>query len=56
MIDTGAMYRAIGLAAVRRGIDLHDAAALESLANATRIDFIPGERRACSSTARTSRS
>jgi len=43
MIDTGAMYRAIGLAAVRRGIGLHDAAALESLANATRIDFIPGE-------------
>ncbi|HEV2721203.1 MAG TPA: (d)CMP kinase [Thermoanaerobaculia bacterium] len=43
MIDTGAMYRAIGLAAVRRGIDLHDAAALEALANGTRIDFIPGE-------------
>ncbi|HYU26589.1 MAG TPA: (d)CMP kinase [Thermoanaerobaculia bacterium] len=44
MIDTGAVYRAIGLAAVRRGIDLHDAAALEALANETRIDFIPGER------------
>jgi len=43
MIDTGAMYRAIGLAAVRRGIDLHDAAALEAMANETRIDFIPGE-------------
>jgi len=43
MIDTGAMYRAIGLAAVRRGIDLHDAVALEALANQTRIDFIPGE-------------
>ncbi|HYU27102.1 MAG TPA: (d)CMP kinase [Thermoanaerobaculia bacterium] len=43
MIDTGAMYRAIGLAAVRRGLDLHDAAALEALANETRIDFIPGE-------------
>jgi cytidylate kinase len=43
MIDTGAMYRAIGLAAVRRGLDLQDAAALESLANGTRIDFIPGE-------------
>src|SRR5207249_836206 len=43
MIDTGAMYRAIGLAAVRRGIDLHDAAALEALAHGTRIDFIPGE-------------
>lgn len=43
MIDTGAMYRAIGLAAVRRGVGLHDAAALETLANETRIDFIPGE-------------
>jgi cytidylate kinase len=43
MIDTGAMYRAIGLAAVRRGIDLHDAVALEALADETRIDFIPGE-------------
>jgi cytidylate kinase len=44
MIDTGAMYRAIGLAAVRRGIGLHDAAALEALANEVRIDFVPGER------------
>src|ERR1051326_66585 len=43
MIDTGAMDRAIGLAAGRRGIDLHDAAALEAMANETRIDFIPGE-------------
>src|ERR1051325_10325619 len=43
MIDTGAMYRAIRLAAVRRGIGLHDAAGLEALADATRIDFIPGE-------------
>lgn len=44
MIDTGAMYRAIGLAAVRRGIGLHDAAALATLAADTRIDFIPGEQ------------
>jgi cytidylate kinase len=43
MIDTGAMYRAVGLAAVRRGIDTGDAAALEKLANETRIDFIPGQ-------------
>ena len=28
---------------MRRGIDLHDAAALEALAHGTRIDFIPGE-------------
>ena len=44
MIDTGAMYRAIGLAAIRRGIGLHDDAALESLAGEVRIDFVPGER------------
>lgn len=42
-IDTGAMYRAIGLAAKRRGIDTHDAAALEPLAAAARIEFLPGE-------------
>lgn len=43
-IDTGAMYRAIGLAATRRGIDVHDAAGLEELTRETRIEFIPGER------------
>jgi cytidylate kinase len=42
-IDTGAMYRAIGLAAVRRGIDTHDADALETLAANTRIDLLPGD-------------
>ena len=42
-IDTGAMYRAIGLAAVRRGIDTHDEVALEHLAAGTRIDLLPGE-------------
>ncbi|HEY3053437.1 MAG TPA: (d)CMP kinase [Thermoanaerobaculia bacterium] len=42
-IDTGAMYRAIGLAAKRRGIDTRDEAALEKLAEQTRIDFVPGE-------------
>jgi cytidylate kinase len=41
-IDTGAMYRAIGLAAVRRGIDLHDADALEDLASHSAIEFVPG--------------
>ncbi len=30
-IDTGAMYRAIGLAAVRRGIDANDAEAVKSI-------------------------
>jgi CMP/dCMP kinase len=42
-IDTGAMYRAIGLAAVRRGIGTRDEAALENLAAAIDIAFIPGE-------------
>lgn len=43
-IDTGAMYRAIGLAAIRRGISTRDAAALEDLASRSAIEFIPGER------------
>ena len=43
-IDTGAMYRAIGLAALREEIDPHDEDALADLASRTRIDFVPGER------------
>jgi cytidylate kinase len=42
-IDTGSMYRAIGLAAVRRNIDTHDAAALETLAGGITIEFVPGD-------------
>lgn len=42
-IDTGAMYRAIGLAARRAGIDTRDGGSLEMLANGVRIEFIPGE-------------
>lgn len=42
-IDTGAMYRAIGLAAIRRGVDLRDGEALERLAAAAAIDLEPGE-------------
>ncbi|HEX6087174.1 MAG TPA: (d)CMP kinase [Thermoanaerobaculia bacterium] len=42
-IDTGAMYRAIGLAAVRRGVDVQDASALEELASRTTIEFVPGD-------------
>ena len=42
-IDTGAMYRAIGLAATRRGIDVQDADALEALASRTHIEFVPGD-------------
>ena len=43
-IDTGAMYRAIGLAAVRAGIDTHDEERVEELASRVRIEFLPGER------------
>jgi cytidylate kinase len=42
-IDTGAMYRAVALAAMRAGIDTRDAAALEALASNARIEFIPGD-------------
>jgi len=42
-IDTGAMYRAIGLAALRRNIGTRDEVALEKLANEIDIEFIPGE-------------
>ena len=43
-IDTGAMYRAIGLAAIRAGIDPQNAGAIEPLAAARIIEFVPGER------------
>lgn len=42
-IDTGAMYRAIGLAALRRGVDVGDAQALERLASSSHIEFVPGD-------------
>ena len=40
-LDTGAMYRALALQAVRRGIALHDADALAALARGSRIDLAP---------------
>ena len=43
-IDTGAMYRALGLAALREEVDTHDEAALEELAGRVNIEFVPGER------------
>ena len=43
-IDTGAMYRAIAVAASRRGIGYQDAAALEDLTEETKIEFVPDER------------
>ncbi|HVS33178.1 MAG TPA: (d)CMP kinase [Thermoanaerobaculia bacterium] len=42
-IDTGAMYRAIGLAAKRAGAGFRDATALERIAGAAGIEFVPGE-------------
>jgi len=42
-LDSGAMYRALALAAMRRGIALEDAAALERLASETKIVLVtPG--------------
>ena len=38
-IDSGAMYRAVALKAVRRGVSLDDADALAALAQDTRIDL-----------------
>jgi cytidylate kinase len=42
-IDTGAMYRAIGLAATRNGVSTRDAQTLEALSSNTHIEFVPGE-------------
>jgi cytidylate kinase len=41
-IDTGAMYRAVALWALRENVDLADAGRLEQLAQAARIEFAPG--------------
>ncbi|MBT9168388.1 MAG: Cytidylate kinase [Syntrophomonadaceae bacterium] len=38
-LDTGAMYRAITLAALRRGIDIHDAKALAALTKTVGLDI-----------------
>jgi cytidylate kinase len=40
-LDSGAMYRALALAAMRRGTSLDDAAALEKLARETKIELSP---------------
>jgi cytidylate kinase len=44
-IDSGAMYRAVALAALRSGADLSDAERLEQLSRAARIEFEPGGAR-----------
>ncbi|MDH4180019.1 MAG: (d)CMP kinase [Armatimonadota bacterium] len=41
-IDSGAMYRAVALWALRGNVNLEDAARLEQMAQAARIDFAPG--------------
>lgn len=38
-VDTGAMYRSIGLYAVRRGVDLHDADAVAALLPGIQLDI-----------------
>jgi CMP/dCMP kinase len=38
-LDTGAMYRAVGLAAIRREIDLQDTRELTFIARLTRLEF-----------------
>jgi cytidylate kinase len=44
-IDTGAMYRAIAVAAERAGIDVHDAERLAALSRDVAIEFVPGSDR-----------
>ncbi len=44
-IDSGAMYRAVALKAMRGGTGLSDAAGLEELARGARIEFEPGGSR-----------
>ncbi len=41
-VETGAMYRAVGLKADRRGVDFGDDGALERLCRETAIEFRPG--------------
>jgi len=42
-LDTGAMYRCVTLAALQRGIEIRDEAAIGRLAGEIKIDFIPTE-------------
>ncbi|MCO5169391.1 MAG: (d)CMP kinase [Planctomycetes bacterium] len=46
-LDTGAMYRAITLAALRRGIDLGDAAARAAVAEQAKVELIPTDGEGC---------
>jgi len=42
-LDTGAMYRALTLAALRANLDLHDQGALARLLDSLRLDMPPGK-------------
>ena len=42
-LDTGAMYRAVALTALRRGVDLDDEAGVDDLASRISITFAPSE-------------
>ena len=42
-IDTGAMYRALTLKALREGISLADEAAIAALLSRSRLELLPGE-------------
>jgi cytidylate kinase len=42
-IDTGAMYRAVTLAALRQKADLHDDGALEKITQTSKIELRPGD-------------
>lgn len=44
-IDTGAMYRAIALVAIRKGVALDDRPALEDLARSADLRFVPESNR-----------
>jgi CMP/dCMP kinase len=43
VLDTGAMYRAVTLAALRRGINLHDQESLRTLLETAEMRFPPGQ-------------
>ena len=42
-LDTGAMYRCVTLAALLKGLDIHDEDKIGGLAGKVSIEFIPGE-------------
>ena len=43
LLDSGALYRLVGLDAVNKGVDLEDGPALSELARELDIEFLPGD-------------